>query len=116
MHSLNASLALPWLVLGYFNEILYHYEKEGGRARTQRQLQAFHDALADCELADMGYTGDIFTWQRGKIRERLEWGVTNARWNTKFPNAGLVNGEMLKLDHRPIIVDMDQLGGQNMIH
>jgi hypothetical protein len=59
MHSLNASLALPWLVLGYFNEILYHYEKEGGRARTQRQLQAFHDALADCELAVILQAGRV---------------------------------------------------------
>jgi hypothetical protein len=58
-----------------FNEILYHYEKEGGRAR---QLQAFHDALDDCALVDMGFTGDMFTWQRGKIRERLDRGVANA--------------------------------------
>ena len=36
MRSLNASLALPWLALGDFNEILYHYKMEGGRARTQR--------------------------------------------------------------------------------
>ena len=72
----------------------YHYEKEGGPARTQRQLQAFHDVLADCELVDMGFTSDIFTWHRGKIRERLDRGVTNAQWNTKFPNVGLVNGEI----------------------
>jgi hypothetical protein len=44
-----------------FNEILYHYEKEGGRAR---QLQAFHDALDDCALVDIGFTGDMFTGKR----------------------------------------------------
>jgi hypothetical protein len=58
-----------------FNEILYHYEKEGGRAR---QLQAFHDALDDCALVDMGFTGDMFTWQRGKIREQLDRSIANA--------------------------------------
>lgn len=51
----NVSNSLPWLVIGNFNEILYHYEKEGGRARSQRQLQDFHDALDDCELVDIGF-------------------------------------------------------------
>ena len=63
----NSSMnSLPWMALGDFNEILYHYEKEEGRARLQRQLQAFHYALDDCALVDMGFTGDMFTWQRGK--------------------------------------------------
>lgn len=72
-----ANHSLPWLVIGDFNEILYHYEKEGGRARSQRKLQNFHEALDDCELVDIGFTGDMFTWQRGKIRERLDRGVAN---------------------------------------
>lgn len=55
----------------------------------------------------MGFSGDIFTWQRGKIRERLDRGVSNAPWNELFPNARLVNGEMTKSDHRPLIVDTE---------
>ena len=30
-----------------------------------------------------------------------------------FPNARLVNSEMVKSDHRPLIVNMDFLGGAN---
>ena len=56
----------------------------------------------------MGYSGDLFTWQRGKIRERLDRGVTNALWNDLFPDARLVNGEMTKSDHRPLIVETDR--------
>lgn len=43
----SAALTLrsPWLVMGDFNEILYNLEKEGGRPRPQRHLQAFHDVL-----------------------------------------------------------------------
>ena len=66
----------PWLALGDFNEILFHHEKEGGRVRPQRFMQAFHDALTDCELSDMGFSGDMFTWQRGKVRECLDCSVT----------------------------------------
>lgn len=92
-------MSLPWIVLGDFNEILYNFEKEGGRPRSQSQLQAFHDALSECGLSDMGYEGDMFTWQRGKIRERLDRGVTNVAWNSVHPNAKLTNCEMRKSDH-----------------
>ena len=98
--SLHGSSSLPWLALGDFNEILFYHEKEGGRARPQGHKQALQDALADCGLADIGYTRDIFTWRRGKIRERLDRGIANLEWNIMFPNARLVNSEMVKSDHR----------------
>jgi hypothetical protein len=65
MRSIRGDLTVPWLVMGDFNEILYNSEKEEGRPRSQRQLQAFHDVLSECELNDMGYSGDLYTWQRG---------------------------------------------------
>jgi endonuclease/exonuclease/phosphatase family metal-dependent hydrolase len=100
---------LPWLALGDFNEILYNYEKEGGRPRSQQTMQAFHDALKDCELEDMGYVGYLFTWRRGKLRERLDRGVVNDQWNSAFPFASLVNSETTRSDHRPLLVDTKYL-------
>jgi hypothetical protein len=35
LRSLHGSSSLPWLALGDFNEILFHHEKEGGRARLR---------------------------------------------------------------------------------
>lgn len=102
---LHGMMDRPWMELGDFNEILFHHEKEGGRPREQRLLQAFSDSLADCALSDMGYNGDIFTWQRGRIRERLDRGVSNAQWNALFPTARLENGGMLNSDHSPLIVE-----------
>jgi hypothetical protein len=107
LRSLHDNMSLPWLALGDFNEILFHHKKEGGRARSQAQLQAFQDTLMDCELADIGFSGDVFTWQRGRIRERLDRGVANVQWNILFQEAQLTNGEMVKSDHRPLIVDTD---------
>lgn len=68
-------------------------------------MQAFSDALTHCGLSDLGFSGDIFTWQRGKIRERLDRGVANESWTELFPTARGKNGEMTKSDHRPVIVD-----------
>jgi hypothetical protein len=66
------------LIIGDFNEILYSWEKEGGAPRANRYMKSFQDCLSDCGLEDLGYIGDIFTWQRGKIRERLDRDVPNA--------------------------------------
>lgn len=52
---------LPWLCIGDFNEIMFNYEKQGGVARSQACMQQFRDALAFCELHDLGFKGDIFT-------------------------------------------------------
>lgn len=39
--------------MGDFNEILDVLEKLGWNERCQSQIQAFHDALSDCNLLDM---------------------------------------------------------------
>jgi hypothetical protein len=77
LRELNASQNLPWIVIGDFNEILFSHEKEGGNPRPPSFMQAFQDALIDCELEDLGFSGDNFTWKRGRIRERLDMAVAN---------------------------------------
>jgi hypothetical protein len=57
----------------------------------------------------MGFTGDIFTWQRGQIRERLDRAVANMQWSNLFPQATLINSEMIRSDHRPILMDTNYL-------
>jgi hypothetical protein len=66
---LSASQNLPWIVIGDFNEILFSHEKEGGNPRPLSFMQGFQDALTDCELEDLGFSGDNFTSKRGRIRE-----------------------------------------------
>ena len=88
LRSLQNMVDLPWIILGDFNEILMGSEKEGGALRSQRNMQNFRDALVDCNLFDMDYIGDIFTWRRGRIRERLDRAVCDQRWNDLFPLAG----------------------------
>ena len=60
-------------------------------------------------MADIGYIGDLFTWQRGRIIERLDRGIANVQWSIKFPNAKLVNAETIKSDHRPIVMSTEYL-------
>ena len=54
---------MPWLCCGDFNEILFNHEKEGGPPRAERCMEKFRQALEDCELQDLGFVGDAFTWK-----------------------------------------------------
>lgn len=47
---------------GDFNEILEDCEKLGGSQRASDQLTEFRQVLDDCELCDLGYYKDMFTW------------------------------------------------------
>lgn len=52
----------PWVCLGDFNEVLYQVEAVGRSVRQAWQLKAFRDALLHCQLFDLEYSGDSFTW------------------------------------------------------
>ena len=98
---------MPWVLLGDFNEILFSHEKEDGRQRPQSFMQAFRDALMDCELEDLNYSGEPYTWKRGKIKERLGRVVANGEWITMHPRAILHHLDYVRSGHHPILLDTD---------
>ncbi|PNT61155.1 hypothetical protein BRADI_5g10935v3, partial [Brachypodium distachyon] len=89
--------------MGDFNEILYSHEKEGGNPRPVRMMNDFGDCLVDCELDDLGFSGDRFTWFRGDVRERLDRAVANAEWINLFPGFSVINEGHFRSDHRPVV-------------
>ncbi|KAA3458060.1 reverse transcriptase [Gossypium australe] len=117
LRSLQRGSNLPWLVVGDFNEILFSFEKQGGRMREERQMEAFRKALEDCELADLGFSGQWYTWERGRlasnnIRERLDRGVTNPKWWDLFANFEVNHLQHSFLDHCPVVVSTNTNGGR----
>lgn len=64
--SLGGRIDKPWLVFGDFNEILHVSEKWGGRARSKKQINDFHEFLDVCELRDLGYNSSPFTWSNNR--------------------------------------------------
>jgi hypothetical protein len=114
IRDLNSMFDLPWMIIGDFNEILSNSEKEGGNLRPQRCMQQFRDVLIQCNLSDLGFNGDMFTWRRGRIRERLDRVVANQRWRDKFPMAMVIHEDFWKSDHRPITVDSEYFDNNQM--
>lgn len=52
----------PWVFMGNCNEILFHFQKWGGRDHSKKLMKNFRDALADSSLNDFGLKGNQFTW------------------------------------------------------
>ena len=107
MRRLHHAHNLPWLLSGDLNKIQSLHEKEGGNPRPQQYMHAFQNAIDDCEIRDMVFLGDKFTWHRGRIRERLDRGLVNEAWANLFPMAALENLQYNHSDHRPLLVNTE---------
>jgi exonuclease III len=112
LRTLKEKNDLQWLCSGDFNEILFSCEKEGGPIREERCMQKFRIALEDCDLHDLGFVGDPFTWWNNHhladsfTKERLDRAVANGAWRFMFPLVQVVNGDPRHSNHIPIIVDV----------
>lgn len=73
------------MVIGDFNEILFYFEKCGGRSRSERLICNFKHTMEDCKLVDVGYNGDLFTLNNkhesnSYTKEMLDRAVANSYW------------------------------------
>jgi exonuclease III len=98
-----------WLLFGDFNLILNSYEKQGGRDTNYNTMNLANDTLNDCNLVDLGYQGDIFTWTNNQagnnhIKERLDRFCATTNWINRFPR--FTNYHLMSYcsDHTPILL------------
>jgi hypothetical protein len=70
-----------------------------------RYMQAFHRALEDCGLNDVGFLGDPFTWHQGEMRSKLDRALTYDAWNQLQENATVLHLEYNYSDHIPVLLD-----------
>lgn len=73
-------------------------------------MRAFAYALKECELVDLGFDRDWYTWERGhltsnNIRERLDKGVAIDSWTHLFLSYSVTHHMHTFSDHCPIVVD-----------
>ncbi|KAL5745800.1 hypothetical protein ACOSP7_026946 [Xanthoceras sorbifolium] len=85
-------------------------EKKGGVDRLYSLITNFRSALVDCDLGDLGFRGDCFTWCNGRcgdglIQERLDRFVGNIDWRMQFPVYTVTHLEYWGSDHRPVLID-----------
>ncbi|KAL0320136.1 UNVERIFIED_CONTAM: hypothetical protein Sradi_5275100 [Sesamum radiatum] len=114
---LSRASVRPWLYAGDFNEILSQSEKTGA-PRPQRQIHEFRSCLSDCQLADLGFSGQSFTWCNQReypytVRVRLDRACATLGWQSMFPTAQVVTKRARGSDHNPLVINLEAAASQN---
>ncbi|XP_030478293.1 uncharacterized protein LOC115695363 [Cannabis sativa] len=93
------------VVLGDFNDILSNEERIAARVKFTSSKD-FPNCLATCQLEDVKYGENFFTWsnkQQGKDRIYLKINriLANQAWIDEFPNAEALLLNERTIDHSP---------------
>jgi hypothetical protein len=95
--------------IGDYNEVLRREEYFGVGNRDEAHMHAFRQAIDVCNLADLGYVGLDWTFEK-KVRGgtytrvRLDRALANPSWWQMFPQAELRHLTAAKSDHCPIFL------------
>lgn len=58
-----------WIIGGDFNATLSYEEKEGGAPTRESQMDMFRNVLDECELQDLDYLSEMYTWSNRHMCE-----------------------------------------------
>jgi hypothetical protein len=72
-------------------------------------MSNFRDALSDCDLVDLGFTGLPFTYDNGRrgaanVKVRLDRAVADTGWRDLFGEASLRHLVSSRSDHCPLLL------------
>ena len=109
MRSIVDYTQLPYVFFGDFYEIMSMNEKEGGALRDERDIVAFRKFVDDCNLVDLGFYGNCFTWCRGKskstfVHERVDCFLASPCWAEVFPGTNVRHFSIFRSDHAPLML------------
>lgn len=112
MRRLRGSTSIPWLIGGDFNGILQHGENKGGRTKADKLINDFSSVVDDCNLIDMGFSGDPYTWCNRRpngqtVYERIDRILCNSAGLSNFPNNSIEHLDYQNSDHQPVVLHVD---------
>lgn len=105
---------IPWLCGGDFNEILWDYEKSGGKDLNYNRPRFLEEFLNSSELMYLDFNGPNFTWRGMRngqlVEERLDRGLSNKLWHECWPNSLVIHEAVIGSDHCPLIIQCQPRG------
>jgi exonuclease III len=102
----------PWLMMGDFNEAMWQEEHFSCTPRSERLMMDFREVLSHCDLYDIGFVGNPWTFdnkQKGdrNVRVRLDRAVASTEWSRMFPDHRLRHIASSRSDHCPILLSIE---------
>ncbi|KAL0453714.1 UNVERIFIED_CONTAM: hypothetical protein Slati_1349500 [Sesamum latifolium] len=112
LRRLSHESARPWLCAGDFNEILHQSELESKGDRASWQISNFRNCLLECDLNDLHFQGDMYTWCNKRefpntIRARLDRACGTKSWALLFPQAKVINERVIGSNHSALWIDLE---------
>ena len=109
LKGLHAQSALPWVIIGDFNEAIWDFEHQSEPPRPLGQRIIFRDALEACGLTDLGFSGHPFTYDnrrsgRANVQVRLDRAVASNDWRDMFMQASVAHLVSSASDHSPLLL------------
>ncbi|XP_075653649.1 uncharacterized protein LOC142624031 [Castanea sativa] len=106
---LHTRILAPWICVGDYNEILSFEEKQGGIPKPLNRIEAFVATLLHCGLKDLGFQGDIFTWNNGRdgnafVQERLDGACAMTEWKEIYLETRVFHLQTSYSDHILIVI------------
>ncbi|KAA3468409.1 reverse transcriptase [Gossypium australe] len=100
-----------WRLTGFYRSPYMNEREEAWNLLRRLSNQGEYPWL-DCQLADLGYSGNWFTWERGNlpetnIQEKLDRGVGTEQWRTLFPDFIIQHLPHFFSDHCPILINIE---------
>ncbi|XP_026396786.1 uncharacterized protein LOC113291472 [Papaver somniferum] len=98
----------PWVVLGYFNEILSSNERMGSSNVHVSSMNDFIQCIQDTHLFDLHFSGDFFTWSNkkigsGRIVSKIDIILVNIEWVSLFNCSKADSLNPRVSDHSPMV-------------
>ena len=102
----------PWMVIGDFNTTRFVNEKSGGNMMNDTAMNDFHECLFSLELADVPFSGPIFTWMNRRegvnfIARKLDRCLQNECCLDMFPNTLTEVLHSGLSDHCPLVTSLN---------
>lgn len=99
--------ALPWCILGDFNDMMHSTDKKDQHAHPQFLLNGFSQTIEECHLVELDLKRGNYTWEKSRgssswVRERLDRAFATANWWHIFPLCNLSVHHTICSDHEPI--------------
>ena len=106
---LSSSSNSPWVCMGDFNEIFDNRERLGRGWHPSWQMEDFRQAVVHCELHDLGFQGNPFTWRNKQKDEafvmgRLDRVFALVPWISEFDGASVQHMAWQNSDHCPVLL------------
>lgn len=101
----------PVIIGGDFNSIVRLDERTGGNGRLSLDSIAFGEWINETLLIDMGFTGNKFTWRRGRsmnhyVAKRLDRIFCCAQARLQWQEASVKHLPFMASDHAPLYMQL----------